>query len=342
MKRFGRIVLVSAVIMVGAVVAAAAFANWLNTAPVNAEDGDAVQLSIESGDSVSSVAFRLQESGAIRNRYFFRLISKLQGTEADIRRGIYNIEPGMTSLEIHDLLIEGKQRLFKVTIPEGLTARKIGEVLDEAGIVDAGEFAEAVAEYEPREGFGRNPGGAEGFLFPDTYLFQKDYPAEKVVEHLVGSFFAALGKVYPDFQELEADTLFDTLVLASIVEREYRISEEAPLIASVFLNRLEIGMPLQSCATVVYVLSEELGQPHPERITFRDLEVESFYNTYRNGGLPPGPICNPGYTALDAAFNPAESDYLFFVLKNPQTGEHFFSRDYGDHDRAYQLYIKER
>jgi UPF0755 protein len=299
---------------------------------------------VESGDTVSSVARALQEIGVIRNRYFFRLLSRWQRTEGSIRRGMYSIEPGMTTMEIHDLLIEGKQRLYRVTIPEGLTARGVAAVLAAEGIVDEGAFLEAVELYNP---FTSNVDydeyrGAEGFLYPDTYLFQKGYPEERVVAHLVESFFEVLEKVEPDYRDLSERELYETLVLASIIEREYRRKEEAPLISSVFRNRLEIGMPLQSCATVVYVLTEEQGRPHPERITFRDLEVDSFFNTYQNRGLPPAPISNPGLIAIDAAFNPEESDYLFFILINPETGEHLFTRNYSDHDRAYQLYIKER
>ncbi|WP_020613659.1 endolytic transglycosylase MltG [Sediminispirochaeta bajacaliforniensis] len=350
MRRAAKIILIIFVCLAAAVLVVAAALSWLNSAPAYSEhsetpsDSDRL-LAIEAGDTLSSVAGRLKEMGAIRSRYFFLALAKWQGTESKIKRGLYTIAPGLTALEVHDLLVEGKQRLFKVTIPEGFGAREIGDILAEAGVVDKEAFLDAVSHYKPAEDafpveWGNK--GAEGFLFPDTYLFQKDYPAKQVVEHLVDSFFAELERFEPDYKSLKPEELYQRVILASVVEREYRRAEEAPLIASVFWNRLATNMPLQSCATVVYVLTEEQGRPHPERITFRDLEVDSPYNTYLHKGLPPGPICNPGLTALKAAFQPEKSDYLFFVLKNPQTGEHVFSKNYGDHDRAYQLYIKGR
>jgi UPF0755 protein len=298
-------------------------------------------VTVGEGETVISLAARLEKTGAVRNRHFFRALVKFQGTDKQIKRGIYRIEPGMSSLQIHDLLVEWKQQLHRVTIPEGYTTRGVAKVLSGAGIVDEDQFIQAVRSYDRVDGISIQS-GAEGLLFPDTYLFQQDFSAERVVDHLVNAFFKALEKVEPDYRSLSPRRLYDTLIIASIVEREYRREEEAPLMASVFWNRLEIGMPLQSCATVVYVLTEEKGRPHPERITFRDLEVDSIYNTYIRPGLPPAPISNPGLTALKAAFHPRESDYLFFILTNPETGEHLFTRNYSDHDRAYQLYIKGR
>jgi UPF0755 protein len=128
--------------------------------------------------------------------------------------------------------------------------------------------------------------------------------------------------------------------LASIVEREYRVDDEAPLMAGVFFNRLQIGMALQSCATVEYVITEIQGRPHPERLFDRDTEIRDPYNTYMNAGLPPGPICSPGMVALNAVFNPAESDYLYFRLIDPAAGRHYFSRTLDDHIQAGVFYVK--
>jgi UPF0755 protein len=136
--------------------------------------------------------------------------------------------------------------------------------------------------------------------------------------------------------------LRDRVVLASIVEREYRAPEEAPLMASVFYNRLNARMRLQSCATVAYVLTEELGRPHPESLTYGDLEVDSDYNTYARWGLPPGPISNPGRVALLAAFEPAETPFLYFVLRDPEAGRHEFSVSLDEHNEKKFLYLKSR
>jgi UPF0755 protein len=130
--------------------------------------------------------------------------------------------------------------------------------------------------------------------------------------------------------------------LASIVEREYRAIDEAPLIAGVFYNRLRIGMPLQSCATVEYVITEIQGKPHPERLFDRDTEIRDPYNTYIRSGLPPGPISVPSRIALDAVFHPQASDYLYFRLINPAEGRHYFSRTLDEHIQAGALYVKGR
>jgi len=191
------------------------------------------------------------------------------------------------------------------------------------------------------EKFGIPAKNLEGYLFPDTYRFLQKYPAEKVVEHLVDTFFQQLEDIAPDYTDFSAEELHQRVILASIVEREYRDPEEANKIASVFYNRLEKNMRLQSCATVVYVLTEEQGLPHPSKLTYNDLEVESEFNTYREWGLPPAPIANPGTDALRGAFHPADTDYLFFLLQDQNAGKHVFSRNLADHNEAYSLYIKQ-
>jgi len=130
------------------------------------------------------------------------------------------------------------------------------------------------------------------------------------------------------------------IILASIVEREYRLSEEAPRIAGVFWNRLRIGMALQSCATVVYIITEIQGKPHPEILYNRDIEIKHPFNTYLNRGLPPGPIANPGMTALKAVFRPEASRYLYFRLLDPKTGKHYFSESLDEHIKAGSLAVK--
>jgi UPF0755 protein len=135
--------------------------------------------------------------------------------------------------------------------------------------------------------------------------------------------------------------LFKRVIVASIVEREYRVDEEAALMAGVFYNRLEIGMALQSCATVEYVITELQGRPHPEVLYNRDIEIRDPYNTYLRPGLPPGPISAPGKTALEAAFNPESGAYFYFRLTDPEAGRHYFSRTLDDHIRAGALYVKQ-
>ncbi len=336
-----RIIALILLVMLAAALAAAAFISVLLNSPPEGSINPRY-FEVPPGEYFSTVAERLEDEGVIRSALFIRLLGKIDQRSTRIKQGTYSINPEMSSNTILDLLVEGQQRLFPVTVPEGYTARAIASVMEEAGICGVDDFLKAVEEHTTVLSSDREIKGAEGLLFPDTYLFQKDFPANLVVNHMVETFFTQLEEIAPDFLEWDVNELYNRIILASIVEREYRRADEASLIASVFMNRIELGMPLQSCATVVYVLVEERGQKHPNRITFSDLEVESRFNTYIKPGLPPAPIANPGLTALDAAFNPKTSDYLFFALKNPDTGEHIFSKNYRDHDEAYNLYIKER
>ena len=144
----------------------------------------------------------------------------------------------------------------------------------------------------------------------------------------------------PEASALNSKELHEKVILASIVEREYKVKEEAPLMASVFYNRLKIKMALQSCATVVYVITERLGKPHPDVIYDRDLKLDDPYNSYEHAGLPPGPISNPGLTSLRAAFYPATSRYLYFRLVDADAGKHHFSASLEEHLDARRLFIK--
>jgi UPF0755 protein len=186
----------------------------------------------------------------------------------------------------------------------------------------------------------RIPGTSmEGYLYPDTYLFPPGYPAESAVRAMADNFFSRIAEI--DGTDMTPDELNSRVILASIVEREYRRAEEAPLMAGVFSNRLGIGMALQSCATVVYVITEIQDRPHPEILSTRDTEIRDPYNTYIRPGLPPGPICSPGGVALRAAFFPEKSPYLYFRLINEASGEHYFSGTLDDHIRAGRLYVKQ-
>jgi UPF0755 protein len=161
-----------------------------------------------------------------------------------------------------------------------------------------------------------------------------------IVDKLVSTFFKNLSDIVPDLAKMDSKTIHDRVILASIIEREYRIKEEAPIIASVFYNRLKARVGLESCATLEYIITEILGLPHPTKITLDMKEIDSPYNTYKWNGLPPGPISDPGKLALTAAFFPAKTDYWFFVVKNQSTGEQYFSKDLEEHNEAKYFYLK--
>ena len=308
--------------------------------PVSASDDEIITLHVERGETLRSISRNLEENDLIRSKFLMMAISRVMGTEQKMKSGQYGISRNMDTLEIHRMIYSGSAMLYRVTIPEGLTVSKIAEILEETNIVNKESFFNAVTNSSLISRFNIPADSLEGYLFPDSYMFPKNYSAEKVVTYMVQNFFRKLEQIYPEYENRTPKEIYDHVILASIIEREYRVEKEAPMMASVFINRLNIGMQLGSCATVEYIITEILGRPHPKRITYADIAIESDYNTYIRFGLPPGPISNPGVIALSAAFNPAETNYLFFLLRNRNTGEHFFSTRLSDHNRARDLYLR--
>jgi len=309
---------------------------------ITVEDGDVdhtvIRFEVRKGESAHSVGQRLADAGLIRNRYFWFLLCRFNPETVKI--GSYHIEVPANQLAIHRILVSGKQILMRVTVPEGLTLKKTAQLMEEAGVCSAEEFLAAAADADITGRY-RIPGDSmEGYLYPDTYLFPPDYPAARVVQAMADNFFVRIGEIDERAAAMSPDELNRLVILASIVEREYRLDEEAPIMAGVFFNRLNIGMALQSCATVEYVITEIQGKPHPEVLLTRDTEIRDPYNTYIRPGLPPGPISAPGAVALRAVFSPSETNYLYFRLIDPAVGRHYFSNTLDDHIKAGTLYLK--
>jgi UPF0755 protein len=302
------------------------------------ESDGSLFLEIRPGESSLSVGRRLEAAGVIRNRYLWLFLSKVQ--KDFIKTGTYRIELPASQMNIYSLLVSGLQVMIKVTIPEGVTLKKTAAILEEAGICGVGAFLDAASSAGIRNYYHISGETMEGYLFPDTYYFPLNYPAETTAAAMADNFYSRLGDIAPEALTLSAAELNRRVIIASIVEREYRVEGEAGLMAGVFYNRLEIGMALQSCATVEYVITEIQGRPHPEVLYNRDLEIRDPYNTYIMPGLPPGPISAPGGIALEAAFHPAPSDFLYFRLTDAGAGKHYFSRTLDDHIRAGALYVK--
>lgn len=304
--------------------------SWM--APPKARPEEVV-IKIESGAGAREISTLLEKSGLVKSGSFFHMLLRISGNDKKMQAGTYRIRVGTRVSEMIAMFVEGKTARVQVTIPEGYTARAIGKLLENAGICSANAFLEAAGDAEFARQMGLPAKNFEGFLFPDTYFFDEDSSAKTVVQTMVEAFFKKVRDIAPD-SETGGQSFYDKVVLASIVEREYRIPEEAGLIASVFTNRLKIGMPLQSCATVVYVITEKLNKPHPSVVYFSDLSIRDPYNTYLHRGLPPGPICNPGAVALSAVFNPQKSEYLYFRLVDAQKGTHRFSKTFEEHSQA--------
>jgi UPF0755 protein len=296
-------------------------------------------FTVEKGESAQDIALSLEGKGLIRSSFAFRLLAKIEDIGSSLKAGTYNIGPDMGAKRILDEFVSGKQALCKVTVPEGYTLVQLANLLERLGVVKKTDFLAASRSPVLLAELGVPASSAEGYLFPDTYFFPADYSAEGVIRAMIGTFRERIASI-PESAALSPAELQDRLILASIVEREYKSPEEAPKIASVFFNRLRIRMALQSCATVVYVITERLGKPHPEVIYDRDLKLDDPFNTYEHRGLPPGPISNPGMTSLKAVFYPAASKYLYFRLVNADAGTHHFSETLEEHIDARTLFIK--
>jgi UPF0755 protein len=212
--------------------------------------------------------------------------------------------------------------------------------MEEKGIAGQEDFLAAASSASLLDQFGIPAENLEGYLFPDPYFFPRGYPAYGVVEEMVENFFRRLAVISPEALQWDRERLHRRIIMASIVEREYRRAEEAPLIASVFYNRLEFDIGLESCATLGYIITDIQNKPHPEFLSFEDKRIDSPYNTYKWAGLPPGPIASPGAVALKAAFHPADTNFYYFVLKDPDTGQHYFSEDLQEHNWAKYFYLK--
>ncbi|MBQ7158864.1 MAG: endolytic transglycosylase MltG, partial [Treponema sp.] len=291
-----------------------------------------------------TVAETLKEKNLIRSAELMYLIARYPALfQRDhafaLKSGVYSVSSTMNLYEILTLLESGKQEYIKTAIPEGLTLSRIADTLEEKGVCNATEFSMAahntqlLAEYNiPADSF-------EGYLFPETYFFTPDMEAASVVRMMADTFFErartlTISSANKKGAVLTPEELHRIVILASIVEREYRVDSEAPLIASVFTNRIKVNSGLYSCATIEYIITEILGRPHPEVITYEDLKLDSPYNTYKWAGLTPGPISNPGLVALQAAANPPETDYFYFTLNDAAAGTHTFSKSMNSHTQA--------
>lgn len=298
-----------------------------NSAPFSM--GEISLFSVHQGDNVTNIAEGLKNKKLIRSPRFFRLLAKVFNKEHLLRPGDYFWEGRYSSWEILNLMSSGKSFFTSVIIPEGYTTKQIAKALFNKRIIgDQEKFIEEVNEFS-LEKYGLDHIGAAGFLFPDTYYLQKNMTYHDIIDTMVSHFFNKIKNIRIKVKDKD---FYNKIILASIVEKEYQVEEEAAIIASVFYNRIQKRMKLESCATVLYIITEIQGKPHPKQLFYNDLEIDNPFNTYRQYGLPPAPISNPGLVAIKAAFYPKKSDYLFFVVKGDGSGRHIFSKDFFTHN----------
>lgn len=295
-----------------------------------------VKIEIPSSSTTTKISELLYENGLIKNQLIFKFQVKNRGVDGKLKAGEYELSTGMDIDTIIDIITKGSknQNTVRFTIPEGYEIRQMAEKLSNEGIVNKERFLQLVndkSNFEDKYTFLKEldeKQSLEGFLFPSTYEIFVGVSEEEIIGKMLDEF----EKIYKKDIELKLDsfdfTLNQAITLASIIEREGKLDSERPIMSAVFHNRLKQGMLLQSCATVQYILGER-----KEKLTNKDTAIESPYNTYIYKGLPPGPIASPGEASLIAAVNPAEVDYLFFVLTG-EDGSHTFSKTYGEHLNA--------
>lgn len=318
--------------------------NWL--VPANANDTQIVEVEIPEGTPVSTMGDILEEQGLIRSSSAFSLLVRVQGAAANLQAGVHDLSPSMTMPEIVAALQEGAEEagLLKVTVNEGLTVDQIAEVVADSTSYSAEDFlnlmsnqeflAQLVQQYPILTDSYNNPNVRyvlEGYLFPATYDVAQGETLESLVTQMVDKTNEVLSKYQADI-DASSYSLQDIMSIASLVEKEGQTTEDRKLIAGVFYNRLEQGMPIQSDISVLYALGT-----HKEMVTYDDLEVDSPYNLYTNAGLPPGPMNSPSEDAIAAALEPTDNDYLYFYA-NLKTGEVFYTDDYEQHQAWAQEY----
>ena len=289
--------------------------------------GDPVPFVVAKGATGRSVASELEERGLIVDKRVFRLLLRYYAKKdgASLKAGHFMVDPKQDVKGVLNSLLAGAPITRKATIPEGLTKTEIAESLGHQGVVDAKDFLAALAKVDLGWKF---PDDLEGYLFPSTYEFPLECTGEQAVSQMASQFRGIVEPMMEAYSETAPLSLGETIVLASLVEREAQVASERSLIAGVYVNRIKKGMKLQCDATVQFALGEQKAV-----LLYRDLEIDSPYNTYRYEGLPPGPICSPGAASLEAAFNPESSDYLFYVRNDVKNdGSHVFGRDFAEHE----------
>jgi UPF0755 protein len=301
-------------------------AGYLMLQPPSESAGEIV-VEIPRGAALSKVAEILEAAGVIRSAPAFALLARYQGQAEALRAGEYAFASNLRAREVLDRLAAGAVLTHRVVIPEGLRMEEVAARIEAAGLGSAADFLSVAREPATAAALGIPGASLEGYLFPETYELAKGLPASEIARLMVDHFFAVWRELEPR-AVARGLSMHDVVVLASVVEKETGAGEERPLVASVFLNRLERGMRLETDPAVIYGIAGFDG--NLRRIHLDD--VTNLYNTYQHAGLPPGPIANPGAASLRAVVDPAEADYLFFVAR--KDGTHQFSRSYGEHVRA--------
>ena len=299
---------------------------------------DKILYEIERGEGAKSLAEHLKEEGIIQKKTVFLLGHSLFYSQKIIKAGEYVFELPLSIQKILHIITEGKILLHGATIPEGLTRLEIANHLESLGFAEGQAFLKASEDTSAVSAIDPDARDLEGYLFPETYFFPKGVTAERIVSSMTAQFTDTFSEEWTRRADEIGYSVREIIILASLIEKETSLPDERPLVSAVFHNRLKKRMKLDCDPTIIYALKQD-GQ-FKDRLRTKDMKLDSPYNTYLYGGLPPGPIANPGKESIAAALYPAINDFLFFVAKND--GSHHFSRSFREHQNAVNTFQRNK
>ena len=302
--------------------------------PANKQGKEEVFV-IRPGRSLREIAQDLETRQLVKSKTLFVLWTRVMGYSREIKSGEYLLSPAMAPVEILETLRQGRILTHRVTIPEGATREQIADLLHEKDLAQKDLFLSLTEDPSVLKKYNLPGPTLEGYLFPDTYHFGRGIPPSVIIDTMVKRFRQMVDPLLEGHTGDGAMSMEEIVILASIVEKETGRPDERDLVASVFLNRLERGMRLQSDPTVIYGMESFDG-----RLRRKDLQDKTPYNTYVIRGLTPGPICSPGLESIKAVISPAKTDYLYFVSRND--GSHHFSKTLSEHNRAVDKYQRRK
>lgn len=310
--------------------------------PCDKNNSKDLVVDIPMGSTVDDVAHILKENNLIKDEFVFKINFKIKNNYSHMKSGSYLLNQTLSNKDIIDKLVSGEiyQDGVKITIPEGSTSNEIIALLVKNELGKKSDFEELIknpsAFYDEFDFLNeKDIKTLEGFLYPSTYYFDEDSNPKDIIKEMVKLFDKNYTEELQNKQKERKLTLQEVVNLASIMEKEAVLDEDRPIIASVFYNRLEKDMPLQSDATLQYIFDTR-----KKRMTYDDLKIDSPYNTYIEKGLPPTPIANPGIKSIEAVLYPEETDYLYFVADID--GGNVYSKTYEEHQKNVAKYRKDR
>lgn len=317
--------------------------------PLDPNATKTIAVEVPIGSSLSSISTLLEKKGVIKDARVFKYYAKFKN-ESQFQAGNYDLTQAMTFDELIESLKTGKvyrKPVFTMTVPEGLTLEQIGKVIEKKTPYTQKEFMDLVtSDTFVQQMMANYPElvteavladniryDLEGYLYPATYSYYEEKPS---LQAIVEEMLAAMNNVVKNYSDVLAEkqmSVHQLLTFASLLEEEATAQTDRETIASVFYNRINEGMPLQTDPTVLYALGD-----HKDRVLYEDLEVDNAYNTYKNKGLPPGPIAGAGKTSIEASLNPSQTDYFYFLAD--KEGVNHFSKTYDEHLQKVEKYLR--